>query len=310
MNSIAKRGHSWFRLLFVTAIVPLSARAAEAWGKTPTIDDVRKAWAKRQKDLRTLTIHWTAKYRAVWREPLRGAKPPEGAPKPGEPYSYSYKAVARFDGEKFDLRRRTKDARRFGALEQARYAYDGRHSRSLVFSASLRPPSQGIISSRKHAFGPNFAAFKPPAVVFRPLVPTMSRFKIKELRLQTGKANQVKIDGHTCRLITQQVSNSREYVFYVDLKNNYIVRRIEARVKGRRSIQWDISYSRHKTHGWLPSAWTMEWWSAAGKSGSRTETEVTKYEINKPIPAEEFHILFPGDAKVIDQRKRRKVHGQ
>eukprot|EP00913_Durusdinium_trenchii_P013415 g12596.t1 len=200
-------------LVIFGATLP-AARIGVAAEKPATIDAVRNAWSKRQKSFRTVKLHWRREYTSVWRDPGRGARKPDGAPKPGDAYAYVQNAVVRFSGEKLDLRIRTKRAERFGATVLDRCAFDGTQSRALLILNSPFALTQGMLGMKKHEFGPGKAIFHPIAMIFRPLVPTITQFQVKNLRFEPGKAGEAIVDGHLCRMLTRSANDVIEYVYY------------------------------------------------------------------------------------------------
>jgi len=284
-NTPARRV-SWF--LVVATTLSLCDNIATAADKEFTLADVRAAWAKRQKRVRTLEIQLDRKYTVLRRA---------GRDK-GNQTTQNWSIVVRIDGEKFDMR-----LHKSTGLSE-RNAFDGKTSFTLSSSAELQ---EGRISSRRHAFGTRWVFLHPITVCYRPLVPTMSGFEFKDLRLEPKKSGETKVDGHLCQMLIRKEADGREYVYYVDPKADFMVRRIESRSKGRRTSQWDISLSHDKKLGWVSSKWTWEFYPPEATLNKLSATvKVTKCEINKPIPKSEFRIEFPPGAKVTDERKRKK----
>jgi len=285
----------WF--LVVATTLSLCNNIATAADKEFTLADVRAAWAKRQKRVRTLEIQLDRKCNDTWRDPPGAVGPkPDGQPKNGEQYQIEQRIAIRVDGEKFAMRMHTKDASKISHFDLERYAFNGKTSYKFMTSSRLQ---EGRISSQKHAYGTKYVHFHPIAVCFRPLVPTISGFAFKDLRLEPRKSGETRVDGHLCQMLIRKDADGLEYIYFVDPKAEFIIRRIEERARGRRNLQWDISFSRDKKYGWVPSKWTME--SGALKAA----VKVTKYETNKTIPEHEFKIAFPRGVAVIDERKRK-----
>ena len=81
---------------------------------------------------------------------------------------------------------------------------------------------------------------------------------------------------------------------WVDPSREDIVVAWEMRRMGENSYpncHGTCEYKRDPTWGWVPHRWTNT--VAVGTRDVINESEVVKYELNKPIPAETFAPIFP-----------------
>jgi hypothetical protein len=66
-------------------------------------------------------------------------------------------------------------------------------------------------------------------------------------------------------------------------------------------IELQIEYARHDTYGPIPHRWTIVETSHAGDIVRVGSHEITRFELNTPIPADRFELAFPVGTRVTDE---------
>ena len=119
-------------------------------------------------------------------------------------------------------------------------------------------------------------------MVYRPFDPRMNCFDPEKLRLN---AEQATIDGHPC-VIVEQGDRDYYYKVWADTSRDYVPVRYVDFSHGRVSIQTNISYSKDAEYGWVPTAWTSEYFVGAETRDIEIglQTTTVMYKLNETIP--------------------------
>ena len=88
------------------------------------------------------------------------------------------------------------------------------------------------------------------------------------------------------------VLKSGDKKLWVDPDKDYLpVKRVDE-IHGFVDKVLEISYSRDKIHGWVPSAWSISLLDQAGKTTWKDTTVVSKFSINKTFADSEFELVL------------------
>lgn len=178
--------------------------------------------------------------------------------------------------------------------------YDGSNAKTFFTSGMGKSDIPfGIIQSEPRQDRAKLFILTPIVMGVRGLNPSMSPFVFGDLKA-TGLA--LSIDGATCREFTLPTGSDALMSFWLDPEREYVVRRMRRMKQGRLESQSDIQYRTDPVIGWMPNSWTRNVYTRSGEVLTTTKIEVRSYELNSPIPEEEFQIMFPVGAEVYDQR--------
>ncbi|MGC1274333.1 MAG: hypothetical protein WBC44_11555 [Planctomycetaceae bacterium] len=217
------------------------------------------------------------------------------------------KEEVRLDGPKFDYRRELQASD--GSYQgKGRASYDGETSARLIGSSDRERPAGGTIETEPYPHEVKAAYIGPLTLVYRPYLEGLWDLWPERWHLESSDR---RIGDVSCIVIRQdwpEVPIVDE--FWLDPAREFLPLRTIQIVEGKPRITTDIEYQRDEEHGWVPSGWRIVYVGEKGDLRETSEITVTHYEINQPIPHEEFVITFPAGAVVEDRRRSESKDGQ
>jgi hypothetical protein len=139
------------------------------------------------------------------------------------------------------------------------------------------------------------------------LLPLVLTFRMLDERMQFFAPMEtlrispepIVVDGRACIVVAGKLLS-----FWVDPEREFSIVAFNqlARDGGPILMQLQVSHEQHPEHGWVPSGWEWISQTSQGELKSRSTSTVIEYAINPVIPDEDFKIDIPVGALVIDVR--------
>jgi hypothetical protein len=183
------------------------------------------------------------------------------------------------------------------AIPYRKSTFDGK--KVMVYYRTARPNGE-IRWDEKSPEG-NKLSLRGVLPTLRPLDENTGGFNLAAFK----PCPSIQVDGHMCMGLMAHVAGGANGLYrtvWLDPAMDYSVRRYVQSVGGKPVITLDITYDRDPKHGWIPKRWSSIWMNPETDTLVMAENaEVTSYEINVPIPADEFKIEFPPGTNVHDK---------
>jgi hypothetical protein len=129
---------------------------------------------------------------------------------------------------------------------------------------------------------------------------TLCRHPPLHFRWADGRAV---IAGVSCKELLVD-EDDRSTHFWMDRDNDYCVRQIQVRRKGKVVLQTEIDYKPNAVTSLFPSAWRSTRFHD-GRVLNVTTVEVVDVELNRPIAPACFDLQFPSNTHWVDNRTRK-----
>jgi thioredoxin 1 len=256
-----------------------------------TLDAIANAWLHRQLQFETCKFASEREGRAGTSLPLT-------------------KTVMSLDREKIALEVTTPslqphpgNRRKSNVVCREKTVFDGVITQSLTFDEQT-----GALSNLFTGVTDYYCNhFREPQWMFviRPLDKNVGRIPEAELRdpsVYRVRAGRAKIGEAACVIIETEQSPGWRESYWLDPDRDYLPLRKHMMMNGKDSNRLDWTYRQDPTHGWIPVGW-KDYFLGQDGAGSCDSSTVTSYAINGPVPASEFRLVPPGDAKVQDFRE-------
>jgi hypothetical protein len=107
------------------------------------------------------------------------------------------------------------------------------------------------------------------------------------------------IDGRPCQILQTQPTNIR-WSLWVDPSRSFSLVRYSLSSEGKILLTTDLTYTQSSEHGWVAVGWKIVETDRSGSLKRSTNATVTHWEINTPIPPNEFDLDFPPGTLVRD----------
>jgi hypothetical protein len=214
-----------------------------------------------------------------------------------EPKGLNETVILRLDGNKLSYSNDSPQAASVpGTIRARKSTFDGQ--KVMRYDQHARPT--GSIARGERSPEHNLWSIKSILLTLRPLDENTGGFDLTRFH----PCPSIQVDGHTLLGLTASGRSGLSYSVWLDPLKDYTVGRYVESVNGEPAITVNIEYQRDEKHGWLPVYWNSIWVNPETKQLlSAEEANITAYEINAPIPAEQFRIDFPPGTLIIDRIK-------
>jgi hypothetical protein len=266
-----------------------------------TVDRLFHRWSQRQEHFRTVRISWTETVTrpkgTLPSSPIAPmTKETRSQLTPLEDTTYGRKRTLSIDGV---MIRTTIDGPEWVdrlaqfVPRECVSVYDGKESKTFHSTSSSHSCNDvyplGFVDGRKEHPEVRVNAILPLLLTYRPLDPTMTRFKKEHCVVPRGTGE---IAGRPCAILEQSIGSSKLQC-WVDVSCDCTVRRFLMLFDGNPAFQSDISYERDLSHGWIPSGWHSVVLKQRGGVNESLMATVTEHAINLPIARSQFQLDFP-----------------
>lgn len=280
-----------------------------------SLETIAKAWMQRQEATKSAKFTWTKRttipkgfLTSVLPGPL-GEKRllemgiPKGSTVPPDDTTFELPVKLFVEGLKLRYEYEDRD----WSVKESKYvkgykisSFDGKVCKSLCpEGTTTHSHPQGHVRKEANHYEGRSMMLAPILMHFRSQVPVMSVYPIGELEV-TGRT--AVIDGHRCVELQHPPRGMALERLWVDATRDYVIVRCLDTNGDQTTLKLDVQFTRDKVHGWLPTGWDYVAYNVQGKLTSLVKAMVTSYEINTPIEASEFDIVFPPGTSVIDDK--------
>lgn len=170
-------------------------------------------------------------------------------------------------------------------------AFDGKITTSAIPKSAGRYP-RAYIQPGNQTRGFEFVGSLPIVVALRG-AEWLAPYDVTAMSSELNGRRMVRLDLHD--------PHRRGYAVWCDPEKDYHAVRIERHSDSRVRSRYEISYERdERSRALVPEKWEISSFNGDGAATRSRTSQVTKYAIGEPIPAEEFEISIPEGAYVRD----------
>jgi hypothetical protein len=299
--------HAAILVLTIAQTFCFSSRLSAQEQNDALLARVLQAWQERQDRTKSLRFRWSGqKTYPKGAIPSRVTSRPGDASKavtPKEDTTFETHHSLALDGDRIRYHNENKiwsHPRQEFLPQVYDCSYDGRDCKQFWPRGAVAHP-KGVLRSESFNVEMNNVNARPVLMTYRAMSPHVQLPHASELRLLKERAI---LDGHSCLILEQhpKFGQRRLVTMWVDPDRDYSIVRLLSSAEQKSVLQLTVNYRHDPDYGFVPVSWEVTRGGSSGDEKQSSSAVVSEYNLNVPIPLDEFRIDFPPGTVVTDQK--------